>query len=93
MSSAGHILDMIKRQKANRALQKSRRTHYASKIDSAKSPKSKMRYNASAIKVFSPEERELINKKVRSEIKRDQNRSILIAIIVLAVLVLVFVIR
>lgn len=87
MSSAGHVLDMIKRQKDNRALQKRRRSSLEERMDT---PKSNMKYNPAFKKEFSAEERTRIDQKIREDIRRERFRSLSIGLLALTVLVALY---
>ena len=90
MGASGHIFDMIKKQKANRDLQKVRRDHYAEKIAAGKSVGAELQYDPSFSKEYSAKEREAIDTKIRKEARREQSRALFIAVIVVAVIVVLF---
>ena len=90
MGASGHIFDMIKKQKANRDLQKLRRDHYAEKIKVGKSVGSELQYDPAFAKEYSVKEREAIDSMIRKEARQEQNRAFLIAIIAVVVIVVLF---
>jgi len=91
MSFAGHVLDMISRQKQNRALQKQRRQRYAEKKDYYLAHPTGEQFNREKYAVKSKIEIEKIRKRIQKELREERRIVLIKAMVTLMVLAAIFV--
>jgi len=73
MSFAGHVLDMIRRQKMNRSLQRAARESYKSKLENFRATKQKStkQYNYEKFPIVNVQEKNRIKQEVKKQFRRE----------------------
>lgn len=86
MSSAGTILDAIKRQRNNREMQKWLRTKYSDKMKAYSKPSGK-KFNPDFQKNLSKEQIAVIRQEVRAEARKENIKAWMYTLLVISVVV------
>ena len=86
MSYAGHVLDMMKRMKANRAMQKKRRSAFQERANKLAKDGSSYEEGTEVLNEISEAEKKLIRERLALQLAKDRKKALIVNSVLMLIL-------